>query len=159
MCEVYETAHKSIRAAFAEHDDLPDYSQIFRWEKIHPEFRDRLSRAREVRAHILAESALDVADDDSHDTLTKSGRDGETYESANSEWIARSRLRFEARKWHSGNLNPSAFGEKRSVNLGGQPGNPLKTEAVSVLVDPDSLPDEDRAAIMRILHRNLQGKS
>lgn len=157
VCEVFETAPGSLRAAFAGRDDLPDISQVYRWEQRHPEFRERLSRAREIRGHILAESGLEIADESEHDTITKTGRNGEQYDSPNSEWMARSRLRYEARKWHASKLNQRFYGEKQAIDLGGQPGNPLKTETTTVQVDPDSLPDEDRAALLRILHRNLQG--
>lgn len=156
VCEVIESEPGSIRIALMGRDDLPGFSTVHRWEQQHPEFRDRLSRARELRAHLLADDALAVADESEHDTITKRGRNGEEFEAPDSEWMARSRLRFEARRWHAKNLNQRAYGDQSSVNLGGQPENPLKTESTTLAVDPASLPAEDRDALMRIIHRTLQ---
>lgn len=159
VCEVIETTSGSLEDAFNARDDLPTYRTVLNWERDHAEFLPRLSRAREIRAHVMVENALAIADESEHDTITKTGRNGEEYESPNSEWMARSRLRYESRKWHASKLNARVYGDKAALDIGGQPGNPLKTESTTVRVDPDSLPEEDRAALMRIVHRNLQGAS
>lgn len=143
-----------------DHDDLPGISTVYRWEQAHPEFRERLSRAREIRAHVLAEAAVEVADDLERDSIQKLGEDGEVIdERPNTEWIARSRLRYEARKWHSGNLNPSAYGDKRAINLGGQPDNPLRTESTVLEIVPGDYDPEERDMVLRIAHKRLQGAS
>ena len=159
VCEVIETTSGSLEDAFYDRDDLPAYRTVLNWERDHAEFVPRLSRAREIRAHVMVENALAIADESDRDTITKTGRNGEEYDSPNGEWMARSRLRYESRKWHASKLNQRVYGDKQAIDLGGQPGNPLKTESVAVKVDPDSLPEEDRSALMRILHRNLQGAS
>lgn len=160
VAEVFESAGYSLRVALMEYDDLPGISTVYRWEQRHPEFRERLSRARETRAHVLAEAALEVADDSERDSIPKLGEDGEVIdEKPNTEWIARSRLRYEARKWHSGNMNPGAYGDKRSINLGGQPGNPLRTESTVLEIVPDDYAPEERELVLRVAHKRLQGAS
>lgn len=157
VCEVIETEPSSIRIALMRRDDLPGISTVYRWEQQYPDFRERLSRAREIRSHLLADDALAVADEDQFDTITKTGRNGEQYDSPDSEWIARSRLRFEARRWHAKNLNARVYGERTAIDHGGQPDNPLKTESVSVKVDPDALSTDERESLLKIVHKRLQG--
>lgn len=108
----YAEAPGDLREAFAARDDLPDLTTLYRWELDIPEFRDLLARARRTRAHHLAESLLGIADENMHDTIVKRGRDGEEIEVANHEWINRSRLRVETRKWLAQRLNPDAYGER-----------------------------------------------
>lgn len=112
VCDAFARSRQSLRATFAARDDLPDLSTVYDWERAHPAFAERLKRAREDRAHILADSALEIADASEHDTIVKTGRDGTEYESANHEWINRSRLRFESRKWLAKTLNQRVYGEK-----------------------------------------------
>jgi hypothetical protein len=58
---------------------------------------------------------LDIADDTSLDT--RKGKDGD--EQPNTEWITRSRLRVETRKWMAGKLRPKVYGDKIDVEHGG----------------------------------------
>lgn len=111
-CTLYAEATGDLREAFKARDDLPDLTTVYRWEQAHPDFRDRLTRARQMRAHMLAESILDIADETAFDTITKTGRDGSEYEVANHEWINRSRLRVESRRWMAQKLNPSTYGDR-----------------------------------------------
>lgn len=112
VLEAFATSRGSLHSAFDSRDDLPDLSTVYRWEEARPEFRERLNRAREKRAHVLAETCIEIADATEHDTLVKTGRDGTEYEVPNHEWINRSRLRFEARRWMAKTLNQRVYGEK-----------------------------------------------
>ena len=159
VCDVFETAHGSLQAAFDAREDLPTLQTVYNWELDHPEFFERLSRARAIRAHVMADGALDVADESDRDTITKTGRDGEPYEAPNTEWMARSRLRFEARRWAAKTLNQSVYGDKQAVNLGGQPDNPLRTESTVLEIQPADYAPEERDMVLRIAHKRLQGAS
>lgn len=108
-------------------DAMPHRSTVFRWLAANESFRDQYTRAREAQADALFEEILEIADDTSHDTIIKEGKDGGEYEAANSEWINRSRLRVDARKWMASKLAPKKYGDKLDVNHGGQPGNPIVT--------------------------------
>ena len=110
--QVYEAASISLIAAFNARDDLPCFNTVLRWEEQHEDFRERLNRARKKRSRALAESALDIADFTADDTVIRTGRDGQEYEQPNHEWINRSRLRFEARRWAARTLDPQTYGER-----------------------------------------------
>jgi hypothetical protein len=106
---------------------MPHRSTVFRWLATNESFRDQYTRAREAQADALFEEILEIADDTSRDTIVKEGKDGAEYEAANSEWINRSRLRVDARKWMASKLAPKKYGDKLDVNHGGQPDNPIVT--------------------------------
>lgn len=81
--------------------------QIYAWIEADSDFRERMEAARAAGYDAIADEALEIADDDTHDTL-ENGK-------INREWVARSKLRFEARlkllsKWH-----PKRYGEKLEI--------------------------------------------
>lgn len=112
VCEAYSTVSGGLREAFSADPDLPDIATVYRWEQEYPEFRDRLDRARARRAHLMAQEAVDIADASDGDTLVKTNKAGEEFETPNHEWINRSRLRVETRKWLAQMLNQRAYGNK-----------------------------------------------
>lgn len=94
---------------------MPEPATIYRWLSADKEFCNRYTRAREDQADTLADQIIEIADDCSRDTI--SDDDGER---ANTEWINRSRLRVDARKWIAAKLKPKKYGDaidhKVSVN-------------------------------------------
>jgi hypothetical protein len=63
------------------------------------------------QAEFMAEDILDIADDDSKDI--KYDEDGN--ESCNAEFVARSRLRIDTRKWLASKLAPKIYGDRSIV--------------------------------------------
>ena len=91
---------------------------VFRWLSEFSRFRDRYARAREAQADALFDEILEIADETAFDTeITENGS------RPNSEWIARSRLRVDARKWMASKLAPKKYGEK--LELAGDQSAPL----------------------------------
>lgn len=88
-------------------DDMPSRYTFFEWIKEDDEKANQYARSCEVRADVIFEEILEIADNSENDTIhTEKG------EIANSEWINRSRLRVDARKWMLGKMNPKKYGEK-----------------------------------------------
>lgn len=81
------------------------------------DFRQQYVRAREDQAELMLDEIIEIADDTSADTITKEDGDGNSYEVANTEWINRSRVRIDARKWAMSKLAPKKYGDK--LELGG----------------------------------------
>lgn len=96
----------------AANPDFPNPSTIYEWRIEYPDFGDMYMEARREQAHLLAAEILKIADNTQQDTITKEDKNGREYEVSNSEWIARSRLRVEARKWIASKLLPKVYGEK-----------------------------------------------
>lgn len=99
-------------------DDMPARATVFRWLGLHKEFSDQYARAKEEQAEALADEIVAIADDKTGDTVvTDDGR-----EIANSEFIARSRLRVDARKWVASKLKPKKYGDKVQTEVSGPDG-------------------------------------
>lgn len=91
---------------------MPDTVTVYRWIGANPEFRKQYEIAREDQADSLADEITDIADDSSADTLTdEMGR-----ERCDKEWVARSKLRVDARKWVASKLKPKKYGERLEID-------------------------------------------
>ena len=92
------------------------YTTVKRWIIEKEEFRAKYVRAKEEQAEHLAEEMLEIADDSNGDTLINDK--GE--EKVNNEWVQRSRLRIDTRKWIASKLLPKKYGDKLDLTTNGQ---------------------------------------
>ena len=92
-------------------------NSFYEWIAKDKSLGDKYARARELQAEYMAEQIIAIADETSNDTLTNKETGNE---SANNEWIARSRLRVDARKWIASKLLPKKYGDKVDVTSGGE---------------------------------------
>jgi len=76
--------------------------------------KERYVRACEDRATAIFEDIIDISDDSSLDT-TIIEKNGQTIEVENKEWVNRSKLRVDARKWILSKMNPKKYGDKIDV--------------------------------------------
>lgn len=114
---------ESLKAICAS-EDMPSKASVYLWLTKHPEFSDMYARAREDQADTLADEIIDIADDSTRDTILKPvGANGEMVEVQNTEWINRSRLRVDARKWVAAKLKPKKYGERLDHNVTVEPVN------------------------------------
>lgn len=105
---------------------MPPERTIYGWLAAHEDFQQNYARARERQADKLAAEIIEIADDASGDTVTRTNDDGSEYEVANHEWIARSRLRVDARKWAASKLAPKKYGDKIEATHTGEVGLTVK---------------------------------
>lgn len=101
----------SLRS-ICEREGMPDKATVCRWLQKHAEFRDQYACAREVQAEILIDQIVDIADDSSNDTIEheKFGK------MLNKEWVERSKIRIDARKWTAVKLLPKKYGDKQQID-------------------------------------------
>ena len=116
---------------------LPCEDTLYEWLRRHSEFSEMYARAREDRTDRLVQEAVEISDNMENDTLfiesdDKSGASAK--EVCNHEWIARSRLRVDTRKWLAAKLAPKKYGEQQKVELTGKDGGDL---IVNVKLTPD----------------------
>ncbi len=90
----------------------PIASSIRRWLTTNAEFRAIYDKAKESQCHLMAEEILLIADDTSRDTIINKKGD----EVCNSEFISRSRLRVDTRKWLCAKLMPKLYGDKLTTD-------------------------------------------
>jgi hypothetical protein len=107
-----------------------DPGDWYNWIDQHPELAARYARAREIRADLIAEEVLEIADDESLDPQSR-------------------RVRFDARRWYLGKLHPRSYGDK--VMLAGDRENPLVVK--HPIPDFSMLTKEERALLKQISDR------
>ncbi len=93
------------------------------WCKLDDLKAKRYACAREVRAEKIFEEILDIADDSSQD-VERVDEYGNRI--MNSEFVQRSRVRIDARKWMLAKMHPRVYGD--SVKLTGDSDNPIQSK-------------------------------
>lgn len=83
------------------------------------ELLNNYTRARDMQADFMADQIIEIADFTAKDTIHVDNEAG-GYDMPNTEWINRSKLRVEARKWIAAKLKPKKYGDKVDVTTGGE---------------------------------------
>lgn len=117
----------------------PSRETVYRWlwyGDAHTESEQALfgrmyARAREAGADLEAEKTFALVDDGQNDYMATNDPENPGYR-ANGEVVARSRLRFDQRRWALGRMAPRKYGER--VLHGNDPDNPLPPPA-AVTID------------------------
>lgn len=94
----------------------PSKPTIMAWLTRHEDFRTAYAIACELRAEHLAEEALEIADDASRDTKVVGDGDKAV---CDQEWVSRSRLRVDTRKWMAAKMAPKKWGERQVIEHSG----------------------------------------
>jgi hypothetical protein len=108
------SAGKSLRAACAQ-DGRPAPSTVLQWTEENAAFGEQYARARARGYMLLADEILAISDDSSGDmTAPVKDGNGDTIAIArpNPEFVARSRLRVDSRKWMLSKMLPKVYGDK-----------------------------------------------
>lgn len=110
---------ESVRSIVKD-EGMPSATTIFNWllDEDKKEFLVQYETARNIQAENMFEELLEIADDSKSDIEIRVNADGEEYEVANKEYVQRSRLRVDTRKWYLSKVLPKKFGEK--LELGGE---------------------------------------
>lgn len=102
-------------------DHMPGKSSVFRWLRIHEEFRESYEQAREDQAYGWVEECFEIADENEHDlAIDESGKT-----IVNWEHINRSKLRIETRKWAASKIGRVKFGDRVTNEHTGPNGSSL----------------------------------
>lgn len=106
ICERIATHSIGLRKICEMYDDMPEKTTIRRWCIKYPQFRIQYAHAKSLQIETLIDEIIDIADDSTQDViLNDHGK-----EVCNSEFIARSRLRIDTRKWLASKLVPKVYG-------------------------------------------------
>lgn len=127
-------------------DHMPPESTVRRWALDDREgFSAQYARAREIGYHAMADEIVEIADDSSGDAVT----DPETGNvRMDAEFVGRSKLRLDTRKWLLSKALPKIYGDKITQEVGGIAGGaPISTLTTINLVakpfPPNFGKDED----------------
>jgi len=121
-------------ANIAKQEGMPSRMTIIKWgnDESHP-FSEKYENAFKIRADILADDCLDIADDDSDDVAY----DNQGNVKLNREFFERSKLKIQERHWQAAVMNRKKFGDKATHELTGQNGTPLIPTSIIFETDAD----------------------
>lgn len=112
ICEAIATSSNGLNKLCKENPHWPNKRTIMSWRISSTDFHHQYTRAKIHQIEAIIDDILDIADDTSHDTIIKIDKNGDEYEACNNEWIIRSRLRIDTRKWLASKLVPKVYGDK-----------------------------------------------
>jgi hypothetical protein len=124
ICELTATHAVGIKALRKQYPDLPDDTTIASWRFRHDDFARQYVKAKQLQAELLADQIVDISDDSSRDIVT--GKNGD--EQCNTEFVARSRLRVDSRKWIASKLAPKIYGDRQIIEQTTTENEQLKAE-------------------------------
>ena len=101
----------SLAVILKRNPTFPGKETIREWRFDFPTFAAMYVQAKQLQAELFAEEVIDIADDSKHDT--KIDKDGN--ESCDTEFVQRSRVRIDTRKWVACKLAPRLYGDKTTV--------------------------------------------
>ena len=125
ICEAIALDTRGVDAICEAHDDFPCGRTVRTWLLREPDFLPLYTRAREAQAELMGAEIIEIADDTSRDTkMVKRGDD--EVEVQDTEWINRSRLRVDTRKWLMSKLAPKKYGDRIQAEHTGSAGGPIQ---------------------------------
>ena len=138
VCQEIEKG-RALRKVLKD-ENMPSTSTFYQWLDNDEVKAKQYARATEVRADIIFDDILAIADENTNDTsINENG-----IEVVNNDVIQRSRLRIDARKWVLSKLNPKKFGDKTIHS--GDAENPIQTTFSILNIDPLSDESNDSTA-------------
>ena len=98
---------------------MPKRQTVHRWRRKFPDFDDQYARARVDQMESWSDDIVEIADDDTHDTVTVRNNKGEEYEQANSANVQRARLMVDTRKFLMSKIAPRYADKIEHQHTGG----------------------------------------
>lgn len=98
---------------------MPSFKTVWKWMREDKEFFHAYTRAQELRADKIFEELVAIADDSTNDYITIE-TNSDKKKVVNHEYINRSRLRIDTRKWMLSKMMPSKYGDKLDLKHSGE---------------------------------------
>ena len=131
--------------------EFPSMETVFSFMRKYPYFLVNYTNAQAERTEAQAEEILEIADNIESDSIDIIGPNGIIIgQRENKEWVNRSRLRIETRKWLMSKMKPKKYGDKIDFTSNGEkitgfnflPTTPLEDSNVKY-IDLDLVVQED----------------
>jgi hypothetical protein len=112
LCDLISANSMSVGAIcrnMKEQDpNFPGKTTIFKWLANNEDFANQYTRAKKAQAELLVDEIIEIADERAFDTkINDLG-----YQMPDHEYMQRSRLRIDTRKWLACKLIPKVYGER-----------------------------------------------
>lgn len=126
-------------------DDMPATQTIYNWLNTYPKFLEQYARSKEIHADAIADECFQIADTSDADTAF----DEYGNPKPNHEYIQRSKLRIDTRKWYLSKVLPKKYGDKVEQTIVGDPEKPVHHK-----VDISTLSHDE---VMELIRQKTQG--
>lgn len=119
-------------------EKMPSIKTVFSWlnDRL-PSFKKDFLKsyliARQIQGEVVADQAMDIADDGSNDTYYDIDKKGNRIKKIDYDNIQRSRLRVEHKRWLASKLYPRKFSDK--LQLAGDEDKPLIPVKKNIIVN------------------------
>jgi hypothetical protein len=137
---IFEYVFKEIEKGRAlrnvlKDENTPHADTFYEWLEKDSFKSERYARATQIRADVIFDDMLIIADQNENDTYTN--EDGKVL--INNDVINRAKLRIDTRKWVLSKLNPKKYGDKIQQEHSGE----IKTTIISLGngIDPNEATD------------------
>ncbi len=136
ICYLIATSKHGLHRILNDNPELPKFRTVFDWlmKEEYESFRTKYARAREAQQDFFGEEIIHISDDDSEDEIFIESEDGSGQSAKrvmNNEFVQRSKLRVETRKWLMSKLAPKKYGDKLDVTSDGNSIAPVTIVAVN----------------------------
>lgn len=111
ICHAVSTSTDSYPKIRSANPHFPSKQKLNDWRFTVPAFGHAYAQAKMSQAELFAEEVIEISDNIDKDTLID--KDGN--EAPNKEFIARSRLKIDTRKWIACKLAPKLYGDKTTT--------------------------------------------
>jgi hypothetical protein len=115
ICLKTAVSSSGLKKLCRENPHWPTSETILQWRWNNESFSYQYTQAKQRQIESMMEDIIDISDDSSQDSITRVGKNGEEYEVCNSEFINRSRIRIDTRKWLASKLAPKIYGDKLNI--------------------------------------------
>jgi hypothetical protein len=134
ICKKIATTTMGTKRLCATYDWMPSHDTIYEWIFDHKYFSDQYAAAKRAQGQLLAEETVDIADDASNDIRLSQTGD----EVVNAEFVARSKLRVDTRKWMVSKLLPKIYGDTSRIDTLQDENAGLKEEMAKLRAEMDA---------------------
>lgn len=111
ICRAVASSTATLNEICASNEDFPFRNTIWSWRLDYPEFANLYAHAKRMQADLFAEEIMEISDNSKRDS--KINASGEAV--CDTEWVSRSRLRVDTRKWIACKLLPKVYGEQKTI--------------------------------------------
>lgn len=96
------------------HKDMPSRPTVYSWVDSNPAMADQYTRATKIRADMLVEEIIEIADSPLEGVVTEIN-DGKT-KVTRSDMLGHRRTQIDTRKWAASKMNPKKYGDKLDLS-------------------------------------------
>lgn len=111
ICMAMSTSSEGLSSLCRRNPHWPTRKTIHEWRIKNKSFAEMYMTAKRAQIENFVDDIIDIADDSSRDSILTE-KDGVIKESFNAEYVNRSKIRIDSRKWIAARLAPKIYGDK-----------------------------------------------